>query len=55
MFYITAKALSTIKQEEIIDKNEFTKATLDRNVEAFIIHVIFFSIILMSIYSDYKA
>ena len=34
---------------EIIDKKEFTKAALDKNVEAFVVHVTFFSPNLMLI------
>ena len=47
--YITAKALSTIKQIKIIDKKEFIKAVLDENVEAFVMHVTSFKLNLMPI------
>ena len=43
-FYTTAKALSTIKQVEIIDKKEFTKAALDKNDKAFVMHVTSFNL-----------
>ena len=37
--YTTAKALSTTKRVEIIDKKEFAKAALDENSETFVVHV----------------
>ena len=43
------KALSIIKQVEIIDKKKFTKAALDKNIEAFYIYIISFSLNLMLI------
>ena len=38
-FYTTAKALSTTKYFEIIEKKEFAKATLDKHVKTFIVHI----------------
>ena len=37
--YTVAEALLTTKRVEIIDKKKFTKAVLDENVEAFVVHV----------------
>ena len=37
--YTTKKALSTNRQVEIINQKEFAIATLDKNVEAFMMHV----------------
>ena len=54
-FYTAIKALSTTKQVEIIDKKKFAKTALDKNVEPFIIHVIFFSINLMPMHLAQKA
>ena len=48
--YTTAEALPIIKWVEIIDRKEFTKAALDKNVEAFVVHVTSFSLNLMLIY-----
>lgn len=44
------KALSTTKQVEFIDNKKFAKVVLDKNVEDFVIHVIFLSSSLMLIY-----
>lgn len=41
--YITAKALPNIKQVQFINKREFDKAAIDKNVKAFLVHMIFFS------------
>ena len=48
--YIAAKALLTTKRIEIINKKEFTKATLDKNVKTFVIHVKSLSLTLILIY-----
>ena len=40
---------------EIIDKKEFTKAALDENVEAFVLHVTLLSLNLMLIHSAREA
>ena len=45
--YTVAEALPTTKRVKIINKKEFAKAALDENVEAFIVHVTFFSLSLM--------
>ena len=37
--YTAAEALSTTKQVELINKNEFAKVTLDENFEIFVIYV----------------
>ena len=37
--YTTAKALSTIQRKEFIKKEKFAKKALDKNIEAFRIHV----------------
>ena len=37
--YIIAKALSTIKRIELINKKKFAKAALDKNVEVFVMHI----------------
>ena len=39
-FYTTAKALSTTKWVEIINKKKFAKAALNEYVETFMVHVI---------------
>ena len=49
-FYTIAKALPTTKQVEIINKKEFARATLDENVEAFLVYVTSLSLNLMSIH-----
>ena len=36
---MTAEALLTTKQVEIIDKKEFAKVALDENIEVFVVHV----------------
>lgn len=53
--YIIAKALPIIKRIEIIDKKEFSKAALDRNIEAFGINVIFLNFSSILIYPAKKA
>ena len=53
--YITAKALSTTKRVEIINKKEFTKAALDKNVKAFVVRVASFSFNCMPIYPAKEA
>ena len=40
-FYIAAKALLTTKRVEIIDREEFAKAALDKHIKAFMVHVTF--------------
>ena len=49
-FYTTVKAPLIIKQIEIIGKKKFTKAVLDENVGAFIVHMTFFGFNLMPIH-----
>ena len=39
--YTTKEAFPTTRQVKIIDQNEFTKAALDENVKAFVVHVSF--------------
>ena len=39
--YTTKEVLSTTRWVELIDKKKFTKATLDKNVEVFVVHVAF--------------
>ena len=53
--YITAEALPTTKRVEIIDKKEFTKAALDENVEAFVVHVTSLSLNSMPIHPAREA
>ena len=53
--YTVAKALPTTKQVEIIDKKEFTKAALDKNVEAFVVHMTSLSLTSMPIHPAQKA
>ena len=48
--YITAKALSTTKQVELIDKKEFTKVAFEENIEALVVYMTFLSLSLMLIY-----
>lgn len=44
-FYITSKALSsTIHQIKIIDKKEFVKAALKKNVKIFVIYIVSLSL-----------
>ena len=38
-FYITAEALPTTKQVELINKKEFAKTVLDEGFETFVVHV----------------
>ena len=47
--YTIAKALPTTERVEIINRKEFTKAALDENVEAFVVHVTSLSLNLMPI------
>ena len=54
-FYTTAKALPTTKRIEIINEKKFTKATLDENVEAFILYMTSFGLNLMFIHSAKEA
>lgn len=37
--YIIAKALSTTNRVELIDKREFAKMVLDKNLETFVMHI----------------
>ena len=37
--YSTAKALSTTRKVELIDKHDFIKAALDKNYQTFVVHV----------------
>lgn len=37
--YTIAEALPTTSRVEFIDKKEFAKAVLDKNVEVFVVHV----------------
>ena len=53
-FYITTKALLFTKQLEIIDKKEFIKTALDKNVEVFVMHMTSFSLNLILINSAQK-
>ena len=53
MFYTTAKAISTTKQVEIINKKEFAKTALDEHVETFVVHVI--SLLTMAIHPAREA
>ena len=39
--YTTEKALPTIRQVKIIDQKKFAKATLNENIEAFVLHLSF--------------
>ena len=52
--YTTEEALPTIRCIELIDKKEFTKAALDENVKAFVVHMAFL-ILKMVIYLAWKA
>ena len=49
--YTTAYALSTIKQIKIIYKKEFATTVLDKNIKAFVLYVVFFSLYSILIYS----
>ena len=42
--YIIEKALSTTRQVELINKKEFAKTVLDGNAEAFIMHIVSFTL-----------
>ena len=42
--YTTAKPLPITKQVELINKKEFAKAALDKNVEAFVLHMTLLSL-----------
>lgn len=46
-FYTIAKALSNINWVELIDEKKFAKAALNKNIEAFIMHVTFLSFSLL--------
>lgn len=39
-FYVTTKALITIKQVELISKKKFTKKTLNKELEILIIYIV---------------
>lgn len=39
-FYFNAKALSTIKQIKFIDKKEFIKAELNKELKTFVVYVV---------------
>lgn len=43
-FYTTAETLTTTKQVKIIDRKAFAKAALNKNFEAFVMHVTSFSL-----------
>lgn len=49
-FCIAAKALSTIKWIEFIDKKKFTKVLLDENIKTFVVYVSFFDLSSILIY-----
>lgn len=51
-FYFIAKTLSTTKWVELINKEKFTKATLNKKIKVFLMYTIFFSLnrSIMSIY-----
>ena len=53
--YTVAEALPTTKRVEITDKKEFTKAALDENVEAFVVHVTSLSLNSMPIHPAREA
>ena len=54
--YATKNALPTTRQVELIGKNEFAKAVLNENIEAFVIYVSFLSLgSKMTIYPAQKA
>lgn len=55
--YITAKALQTIKQVKLIDKEKFAKTTLNENFKTFVIDIraLKTSIARLSIQLDKKA
>ena len=55
--FITAEALFTIKQVELINKKKFAKVALDENVEVFVVHMTSISLNKpkMSIYPAKKA
>ena len=53
--YTTAKGLSTTKQIEIIDRKEFAKAALDKNIETFIVYITSLSLNWMAIHLARKA
>ena len=54
-FYTAAKALPITKPIEFIDKKKFAKATLNENIEAFVMHVIFLNLSSMFIHLARKA
>ena len=47
LLYTIAKALLITKWVKIINKKEFTKAMLDKNVENFVIYITFLSMIVI--------
>ena len=53
--YSVAKVLPTTKQVKIIDKKEFTKTALDKNIQAFMMHVTSLSLTSMPIHPAWKA
>lgn len=53
--YIAAKAIPNTKQVEIINKNAFAKAVLDKNVKVFMVYITSLSLNLLSIYSIQEA
>ena len=53
--YTSAEALPTTKQVEIINKKEFVRAALDKNVEAFVVHVTSLSLNLILIHPAKEA
>ena len=53
--YTAKKALPTTQRVELIDKKKFAKAALDKNIEAFIVHMSFLSLrSKMTIHSAWK-
>ena len=53
--YITNKALFTIKQIQIINKNDFVIAALDADSETFVVHIAFWKWEKMPVYSERQA
>ena len=47
--YTTKEALLTISHIKLIDKKEFTKAVLDKNLKAFIVHMFFLNLELINL------
>lgn len=54
-FYTIDETLSTTWRVEFIDKQEFTKAELDEDVETFLIYISSLSLKLMTIYPAQEA